>query len=103
MELMNNIKDLIGEPALLEQLAEEATELAQAALKAARILRGENPTPVTLAQARDKITEEFTDVIQVSMELRLSPNDAQIQEKDKRWIGRINGTKKKIAKLTGVK
>lgn len=39
--------EAIGSPAMLEQLAEEATELAQAALKAARILRKENPTPVT--------------------------------------------------------
>jgi hypothetical protein len=90
---MNKIKDLIGEPALLEQLAEEATELAQAALKAARILRNENPTPMTLAQARDSITEEFTDVIHVSMELRLSPDDAQMQRKDERWIGRIKELK----------
>lgn len=36
-----------GEPALLEQLAEECSELAQAALKLARLERGENPTPKT--------------------------------------------------------
>ena len=30
--------------AMLEQLAEEAAELSQAALKLARVLRGENPT-----------------------------------------------------------
>lgn len=39
--------DAIGEPAMLEMLAEEASELTQAALKASRVLRGENPTPVT--------------------------------------------------------
>lgn len=32
----------MGEPALLEQLAEECSELAQAALKLARLERGEN-------------------------------------------------------------
>lgn len=32
--------EAIGKAAMLEQLAEEAAELAQAALKAARILRG---------------------------------------------------------------
>ena len=36
----------IGEAAMLEQLAEECTELAKAALKMARIIRKENPTPV---------------------------------------------------------
>ena len=35
----------IGEAAMLEQLAEECTELAKAALKMARIIRKENPTP----------------------------------------------------------
>lgn len=98
---MNNVKELIGEAALLEQLAEEAAELAQAALKCARVLRGENPTPITLAQARDSITEEFTDVIHVSMELRLSPDDAQIQSKSARWIDRIKETTKN--ELKGVK
>ena len=33
------ILDRIGEPAALEQLAEEATELAKAALKLARVIR----------------------------------------------------------------
>lgn len=33
----------IGEAAMLEQLAEECTELAKAALKMARIIRKENP------------------------------------------------------------
>lgn len=32
----------IGTPAMLEQLAEEAAELSQAALKLARVLRGES-------------------------------------------------------------
>ena len=42
----------IGEAAMLEQLAEECTELAKAALKMARIIRKENPTPVTEKMAR---------------------------------------------------
>lgn len=44
---MKNIVDRIGLPALLEQTAEECTELAHACLKEARRLRGENPTPKT--------------------------------------------------------
>ena len=42
---MNKIIEQIGECAVLEQLAEECVELAQAALKLARKKRGENPTP----------------------------------------------------------
>lgn len=63
-----NITKEIGEPAVLEQLAEECTELAHAALKLARILRAENPTPVTEDMARKDIMEEMADV-QVSMSI----------------------------------
>lgn len=48
----NRILNKIGEPAVLEQLAEECTELAQSALKLARKIRGENPTPKALRNAR---------------------------------------------------
>jgi len=37
---MKSIVDRIGKPALLEQTAEECTELAHACLKEARRLRG---------------------------------------------------------------
>ena len=40
-----DIYEKIGESALLQQIAEEAAELAQAALKLARKLDGKNPTP----------------------------------------------------------
>ena len=49
----------IGTPAMLEQLAEEAAELSQAALKLARVLRGENPTPVTRREVRKHLIEEY--------------------------------------------
>ena len=54
----------IGSPAMLEQLAEEAMELAHAALKLARIERGENPTPVLKEDAMDHLIEEYADVVQ---------------------------------------
>ena len=53
---------MIGEPALLEQLAEECSELAQAALKLARKERGENPTPTTEAECMKDFLEELGDV-----------------------------------------
>jgi hypothetical protein len=52
----------IGEPAVLEQLAEECCELGQAALKLARIYRYENPTPVSIDDARKHVMEEFMDI-----------------------------------------
>lgn len=45
---------------LLRQTAEEATELAQSALKLLRALKGE--TPVTKEQALENLTEEVADV-----------------------------------------
>lgn len=65
----------IGEAAMLEQLAEECTELAKAALKMARIIRKENPTPVTEKEAIANIREEYTDVVQCAdFHLRLMRN-----------------------------
>lgn len=52
----------LGEPALLEQLAEECSELAQAALKLARLERGENPTPKTEEECIAALKEEMADV-----------------------------------------
>lgn len=49
----------IGTSAMLEQLAEEAAELSQAALKLARALRGENPTLVTRREVRKHLIEEY--------------------------------------------
>ena len=73
--------EAIGSPAMLEQLAEEATELAQASLKVARVLRKENPTPVTLSEACVKLLEEYTDVVQCALELMIIPDCDQIAEK----------------------
>lgn len=46
----------------LTQLAEEAAELAQAALKLRRTMINESPTPVTRHEAEEKLLEEIADV-----------------------------------------
>ena len=56
------IVDYIGKAALLEQTAEEASELSQACLKMARKIRGENPTPKTLHDILENLNEEIADV-----------------------------------------
>jgi NTP pyrophosphatase (non-canonical NTP hydrolase) len=91
---MVNIEKLIGKPALLEQLAEEASELAQAALKLSRILRHENPTPVTEEEAISNLKEEFTDVIQCAEQLLLEIDIVQLELKEKRWYSRIEEANK---------
>lgn len=75
----------IRSPAMLEQLAEEAMELAHAALKLARIERGENPTPDLKEDAMGHLIEEYTDVVQCAEELSLVPNREQIKLKKMRF------------------
>lgn len=58
----DDVLDMIGTAALLEQLAEESAGLAQAALKMARKLRNENPTPKTHADCVSNLQEEIADV-----------------------------------------
>lgn len=80
----------IGRPAMLEQMAEEAAELAQAALKLARVLRAENPTPVTLEEAKMNLTAEFTDVQHCAGELKLETDWRQIDAKNRRFKQRMD-------------
>ena len=47
---------------LLIQLAEEASELAQAATKYYRVMRGANSSPAPVQDARDALVEEIADV-----------------------------------------
>lgn len=58
-----DIIDKIGMPAMLEQLAEECAELGQAALKMARIDRGENPTRKRTVEAVNDLHSEIADVM----------------------------------------
>ncbi len=58
----DDILDIIGTAAALEQLAEESAELAQAALKMARKMRNENPTPKSRADCIANLQEEIADV-----------------------------------------
>lgn len=62
MSIEANIAEKLSVAAVLEQLAEESAELCQAALKYARILREENPTPVDVRTAIANLIEEKGDV-----------------------------------------
>lgn len=81
--------ETIGAPAMLEQLAEESAELSHAALKTARILRNENPTPINYKDAVDHLNEEFTDVFQCAQELNLQIDSKQMHDKNKRFLKRV--------------
>lgn len=86
-------KDYLTEGELLCQLAEEAAELAQAALKERRALTTDNPTPKTYQNAHIDLLEEVADVY-VSLGELLSLMDWETiahtrAEKEKRWIERL--------------
>lgn len=56
------IHDLLQPTEILAQMAEEASELAQAALKLRRTLDGTNPTPIGANEAAANLYEELADV-----------------------------------------
>ena len=85
---INMIRKTIPRPALYEQLAEECSELAQASLKMARILRNENKTPVTIDEARENVKEEYTDIILCAETLGIVPSGDIMTSKLRRWVTR---------------
>lgn len=83
--MQRKISDILPKTEILAQLAEEASKLAQAALKLRRALDGTNPTPKSVEECRnamvwqfkneDMTPDEFADYItakseQVKKELR---------------------------------
>lgn len=90
--------EYIGEPAMFEQLAEEASELAQAASKMARKMRGENPTSLSYTELLNNFKEEVTDVTDclddISHHYDMSLYDEEIhKQKMERFKKRINAMK----------
>lgn len=77
-----DIAKALGEPAVLELLAEECAELAQAALKMARWQRNENPTPKTWPECKLQLEEEMADVTLCSELLYKSAQDTNVVDPD---------------------
>lgn len=95
---MIGLVEVIGLPATLELLAEETSELSHAALKLARIVRGENPTPVKESEAVTHLAEEMADVgIMLEQVKRLGG----IQEETETW--RVVKLERMIKRLNGGK
>lgn len=94
------VQDTLPTRDMLEQVAEEAAELSQAALKLIRALgMSGNPTPVTAGQALRAFSEEAQDLLCV---LRLGFTDSAWERitniddypKYRRWARRIEDMKK---------
>ena len=88
---ITGINTLLGCCELLAGLAEEAAELAQAALKMRRMLDGRNPTPMTTGDASRNLNEEFADVLLCVAVLGFDREEIAriIREKAARWSTRL--------------
>ena len=78
--------DKIGSAAMYEQLAEECTELAKAALKASRQIRGENPPRMTPKEVWAGLQEEVADVWICLRELDLKIDPEIVKFKEERFL-----------------
>ena len=94
MTLLETVRNSIPAPALYEALAEEASELAQAALKIARIQRNENPTPVDMVDAVKNLNEEVTDVLLCLDVVNVHADQNIAMAKLSRWTQRLQVTGK---------
>ena len=98
MEETLKVSDYLPNEDRLLQVAEEATELAQAALKVVRILEGSNPTPVSYELAKKNLIEETADVL-LSLEQVPEVDWQKVQEVKKtklaRWLERLKEHRRK--------
>lgn len=92
--MQKKISDILPKTEILAQLAEEASELAQAALKLRRALDGTNPTPKSVEECKKAFEEEYADVVNCIIALDL--DDAAFDrmwkmkhEKEIRWLSRL--------------
>ena len=79
---------------MLAGLAEEASELAQAALKLRRVLNGKNPTPIGVQEALLAFDEEVADVELYLEQVALKDCDRIRSIRNRklaRWIERLKG------------
>lgn len=94
MENIEHIRRIVPGEELLAQLAEEATELAHAALKMRRVTGSKNPTPVSFDVAYANLKEEIADVMLCLQTLGISVEPGSYQEeiaaKLERWVNRLN-------------
>lgn len=97
MKTLRKICEHLDAPELLAQLAEEAGELTQAALKLRRAITGQNPTPVPPSKATTDLMEEIADVwtcvsaVAYSLQLDIDTALEIADLKRTRWANRLEG------------
>ena len=93
--MSKKVSDILPKTEILAQLAEEASELAQASLKLRRALDGTNPTPKSVEECQKAFEEEYADVVNCIIALDCM-DDAAFErmqkmqhEKQARWLSRL--------------
>lgn len=101
--MQKKVSDILSKTEILAQLAEKASELAQAALKLRRALDGTNPTPKSVEECLENIQEEMADVfVCITMFGKSAERDGILiynrymekvikikYEKEARWLSRL--------------
>ncbi len=107
--MSKKVSDILPKTEILAQLAEEASELAQAALKLRRALDGTNPTPNSVEESLENIQEEMADVfVCLTMFGKSAERDGILiynrymekvikieDEKEARWLSRLEAKENK--------
>ena len=89
------IREILDKTEILAQLAEEAAELAQAALKLRRAIDGKNPTPKTILECEEHLNEEIADIWLCIREAGFSDDEHLMIQgeimsaKHERWLSRL--------------
>lgn len=88
---LEKIKKKIGKEEILAGLAEESSELTQAALKLRRTIDGRNLTPVSRADAEASYVEELADVLLYAWAYGIDASKVAsvMDRKIKRWDNRL--------------
>lgn len=98
IQYIHYIRSRLSDAEQMAGLAEEATELAHAALKLRRVIDGSNPTPVTEKEALDNLLEEIGDVL-LCLGMLAFPLEPQFYQeamdaKLERWANRLKSESK---------
>lgn len=89
------IREMLDKTEILAQLAEEAAELAQAALKLRRAIDGKNPTPKRISECEDALDEEIADVelclcqLGFASDEHINTQGLIMRSKEERWLSRL--------------
>ena len=100
IENLNYIKENVSSKERFAQLAEEATELAKAALKYRRTLDDEDPTPMSTNEAFRNLIEEIDDIglclETLALMWRVKSNSLQREQKLNRWVERLKNARERV-------